>query len=145
MHQKTQFKLNIGLSSILLIFVVLCLVSFAILSLVSANADKKLSIKMLERNRIYYEVSNHFEADCALLHDTLNDIYSKSKNEKEYYKSIGETTHTYQYVLSDLQYLEIIVEYLYPSTPHDPFYKIVSRKIVTDDSIEYDTHLNVIE
>ena len=40
MDKKKNFPMNIGLSSILLIFVVLCLVSFSILSIVSANADK---------------------------------------------------------------------------------------------------------
>ena len=35
--------MNIGSASILLVFVILCLVSFAVLSIVSANADSKLS------------------------------------------------------------------------------------------------------
>ena len=41
--RKKQFGMNIGSASILLVFVILCLVSFAVLSIVSANADSKLS------------------------------------------------------------------------------------------------------
>lgn len=37
--KKKQFGMNIGSASILLVFVILCLVSFAVLSIVSANAD----------------------------------------------------------------------------------------------------------
>ena len=144
MPKKTQFKLNIGLSSILLIFVVLCLVSFAILSLVSANADKKLSLKMLERSTIYYDACNQFETDCAKLYNILSNTYSESTDEASYFKTLGQSQKTYVYTLSDLQTLEIIVEFLYPKVPTDALYRITSRKVVTDDTIEYDTHLNVI-
>ena len=40
--------MNIGSASILLVFVILCLVSFAVLSIVSANADSRLSTRVLE-------------------------------------------------------------------------------------------------
>ena len=42
-YKKKKFSMNIGSASILLVFVILCLVSFAVLSIVSANADSKLS------------------------------------------------------------------------------------------------------
>ena len=47
--KKRQFGMNIGSASILLVFVILCLVSFAVLSIVSANADSRLSTRVLER------------------------------------------------------------------------------------------------
>ena len=50
-----SFSSGIGSSSILVIFVILCLVSFATLSIVSANADYKLSKKVLDRTTAYYE------------------------------------------------------------------------------------------
>ena len=43
--KKKQFGMNIGSASILLVFVILCLVSFAVLSIVSANADSRLSTR----------------------------------------------------------------------------------------------------
>lgn len=67
MDKKKNFPMNIGLSSILLIFVVLCLVSFSILSIVSANADKKLSLKVLNRSIAYYNACNEAET-------TLRDV-----------------------------------------------------------------------
>ena len=44
-----SFSNGIGSSSLLVTFIILCLVSFATLSIVSANADYKLSGKVLER------------------------------------------------------------------------------------------------
>ena len=61
MSKKDNFPLNIGMSSILLIFVVLCLISFSILSIASANADKKLSQKILNRSIAYYNACNQAE------------------------------------------------------------------------------------
>jgi hypothetical protein len=37
--KKKQFGMNIGSASILLVFVILCLVSFAVLSIVSSSAN----------------------------------------------------------------------------------------------------------
>ena len=52
-----SFSNGIGSSSLLVTFIILCLVSFATLSIVSANADYKLSGKVLERTTAYYEAS----------------------------------------------------------------------------------------
>ena len=56
--KKKQFGMNIGSASILLVFVILCLVSFAVLSIVSANADSRLSTRVLERTTAYYDACN---------------------------------------------------------------------------------------
>ena len=65
--RKKQFGMNIGSASILLVFVILCLVSFAVLSIVSANADSKLSARVLERTTAYYAACNQAEEQIASL------------------------------------------------------------------------------
>ena len=45
--RKKQFGMNIGSASILLVFVILCLVSFAVLSIVSANADSSITTTVI--------------------------------------------------------------------------------------------------
>ena len=42
--QKKEF-IHIGFSSILMVFTMLCLVTFATLSLITANSDYRLSLK----------------------------------------------------------------------------------------------------
>ena len=49
MNKKRPMAFNIGTSSILIVFVLLCLATFAALSLVSANADYRLSTALAER------------------------------------------------------------------------------------------------
>ena len=49
--------LNIGTSSLLIIFVILCLVVFAALALSSAKSDLQFSEDLAQRKTAYYEAS----------------------------------------------------------------------------------------
>lgn len=49
---------NIGTASLLMIFIVLCMVIFALLSLTEANRDYKYSEAMAKHNTQYYEACN---------------------------------------------------------------------------------------
>lgn len=49
---------NIGITSVVLIFVMLCLLTFSVLSVVSARADLSLSQKSARRTTAYYESYN---------------------------------------------------------------------------------------
>lgn len=51
-------KVNIGASSLILIFIVLCLATFGLLSLSSAQGDLKLAERNAEAVRGYYEADN---------------------------------------------------------------------------------------
>jgi hypothetical protein len=55
MESKNRIPFSVGGSSILMIFVVLCLTTFGILSYVTANADCKISIKNADTVKNYYE------------------------------------------------------------------------------------------
>ena len=52
--KKVRFS-SFGFSSILLIFVMICIVTFATLTLVTANSDYKLSKKVAAKSTSYYE------------------------------------------------------------------------------------------
>ena len=83
MNPKSKnFGMNVGTSSILLIFVTLCLVSFAALSLVSANADRKLSVKVADRTVAYYDACNKAEQSIAGIDATLKQVYSQVENKE---------------------------------------------------------------
>ena len=83
--KKKQFGMNIGSASILLVFVILCLVSFAVLSIVSANADSRLSTRVLERTTAYYAACNQAEQSLAGMDNTLRRVYEASDSEDAYY------------------------------------------------------------
>lgn len=52
--EKRNTGISVGSSSILVIFVVLCLTTFAALSMVSANADYKLTQKTAQATSAFY-------------------------------------------------------------------------------------------
>lgn len=62
--QQSSF-VNIGSSSLLIIFLVLSLVSFAVLSLVSAHSDYKLTKQLAAHKAEYYEASSDAERILA--------------------------------------------------------------------------------
>ncbi len=144
MRNKTQFSINIGLPSILLIFVVLCLVSFGILSLVSANSDLKLSQKVLTRTTNYYETCNEAEEMLAEVHRQLFEAYLSCDSEEAYWHKIQTIPTSYSYEISELQKLDISLRFVYPANPNDNLYEIETWQIVTVDNIEYDESLHVI-
>lgn len=144
MSKKTQFSMNIGLPSILLIFVILCFVSFGILSIVSANSDLKLSQKVLHRSSIYYKTCNEAEEMLAEVHRQLFEAYLASDNKVVYEHMVEFIPTTYSYSLSDLQDLQITLRFLYPSTQTGDFYQIESWKVVAKEDIAYDEALHII-
>lgn len=133
--KKKQFGINIGSSSILLVFVILCLVSFAVLSIVSANADSKLSTRVLERTTAYYDACNQAEQSLAGMDNTLRRVYEASGSEDAYYASVG---HGKSYVIpiSDLQSLQVTIEILYPLSADDTFYRITAWQVLNTDELK---------
>ncbi|MBQ6788154.1 MAG: hypothetical protein IJO85_10585 [Lachnospiraceae bacterium] len=144
MRNKTHFSMNIGLPSILLIFVVLCLVSFGVLSLVSANSDLKLSKKVLKRSSSYYETCNEAEEMLTDVHRQLVEAYLACDTIQSYQSKIQAIPTSYSYAISDLQDLKITLHFLYPENLDGDFYQIETWQIVTADDISYDESLHVI-
>lgn len=72
MKPKRNIPFSIGWASILMIFVVLCLAAFGILSCVTANADYKISAKTAQNTQSYYDLLRKSEqkleaVDAAVL------------------------------------------------------------------------------
>ncbi len=141
---KLSFSTGIGSSSILVIFVILCLVSFATLSIVSANADFKLSKKVLDRTAVYYEAANQAEEALAKLDETLSAIYAASSSQEAYFETAGRSK-SFVIPLSDLQALEVVVSIEYPYSPADTFYSIKSWQVIITGEQDYESTLNVIK
>ena len=139
-----HFGTNIGTPSILLIFVLLCLVSFAALSIVSANADYKLSKKVLTRSRAYYEACNKAEESLALLDETLLALYESGISKEEYFLSAGYVA-SYLIPISELQSLMVEVEIQYPTSEDPSLYSLKSFQVVITGQLEYDESLSVIK
>lgn len=98
MKDKQQsYFVNIGSSSLLVIFLVLCLATFAILTLSSARSDHSFSERLAEHKKIYYEASAKAETVAAGIDEILYQIAEKidpnsqSGAYGEYLENVEET------------------------------------------------------
>jgi len=106
MKKKRRFGINVGTSSIMLIFVILCLVSFATLSIVSAKVDYDLSKKLAERTTTYYSACNEGEEFLIYFDNELRNAYNSSTDEIDYFNKVG-TKKGFSIEISDYQTLDI--------------------------------------
>ncbi len=139
-RKKEGRSLNVGTSSILFIFVILCLVSFAILSLSSAMSDYKLSMRIASNTTDYYTACNQAQEQISALEDYLAELYDSGVTKSEYFSQAGESEHI-SLPVTDIQRLEIDVRITYPEYHGEGFYEIDAWKLVTDTDIEYDDTL----
>ena len=142
MKQK-RYGVNVGSSSLLIIFVVVCLVSFAALSIVSANSDYKLTKRMAERETNYYNACNDAYRALASIDRTLLSLYESSDSEDDFYERAGYTK-SFTYPVSDIQSLRVIIRIHYPRNASDPRYTITEWQVVTTGTLDYDQSLPVI-
>ena len=124
---------HVGSASILLIFTVLAIVSFAALAMVNSKADFNLSNNLQERQKAYYEACHKGNAFVA----AVNSGYDATSEDGIIKESIP---------ITDNQSLDIaIMPNSANSTPNsDNNHGIVQWQIVTHDNFDYDTTLPVI-
>lgn len=137
MKDKNRHSVHAGSSSLLFIFLTLALISFAALSLSSAQADYRLTQKTAERTKAYYEACNEMQKSLKALDTSLADCYAASPSSEAYFKQAGQQVFL-SLPFTDLQTLEVSAEVLYPEAGQDgPYYCITSWQVITDDTLEY--------
>ena len=141
---KSPVNFNMGSSSLLLIFVVLSLVSFAVLSLSTALSDKNLSEKTLAKNVAYYNACNKVYEELSRLDKTYKSNYDSAPDENAYMAACGETTKI-QVPVSEYHNLEVVVNTLYPVESGDSFYSISSWKVIYSEEPVIDFSVDVIK
>lgn len=86
MHSRSGAKgINVGGSSILIIFVLLCLTTFATLSLVSANADYILAQKSADTTQEFYLADTMAEQKLSEIDACLAQAESAAADEEGYF------------------------------------------------------------
>ena len=89
MKKKTSRPLlTAGTSTLLLIFLSLCLLTFAVLSLLSARADRNLSRKTADRTTAYYEACNQAENRIGEIDGILEKIWKNTEGKEMYFQEI---------------------------------------------------------
>lgn len=152
MKKTTKPMLAQGVSSLLLIFVSLCLITFAVLSFSSAQADFKLSSKMASHTKEYYNACNKANEKLGEIDRILADTFHQAHTETEYFSSLEKALdgyfsedHTvhFQISIDQDQLLSVVLEISYPSFADDTFYTVRQWKTVNTADWTPDTRQKV--
>lgn len=156
--QKYHFS-NFGFSTILLSFVMICVVTFSALSLVTAHSDYRLSQKVADKTLRYYAAEEKAFLRLSAIDSLLANCYLSSGNSEAYFKNVTdlssnygtfETTSTGHYILfqeeiDENQYFSVKLLIQYPDSDTDSFYEITEWKSVYNQEIPEDQTLNLIQ
>jgi anaerobic ribonucleoside-triphosphate reductase len=149
--------IGIGISSIMLIFLVVCFSVFSILALMSAKADYKMNQKISDSFSEYYEVNQKAQELVAQIDEQLKQAYEEAASEKEYQKiacqklleikgiEIEEKQIDFQVETDDSKALAVELEICYPRETEDSLYQIKKWKVELSDSWNPDSKIKVYQ
>ena len=158
MKKKIEFS-NFGFSTILLCFVMICVVTFSALSLVSAYSDYKLSKKVADKNADYYKAQERAYETVALIDNLAMETYLATASSSDYYAAMQEkaaaygtvTTVTDALMLSFTESIAtdhtlcISLKICHPSESNESFVQIVEWKSHYDKAEPEDDYLDLIK
>ena len=149
MNNKRSGGINIGTSSILVIFVLLSLVTFACLSYLSARSDYTLSQEAAKRTASYYDANRKAEKYLENIETNLEKHKEGAKTEADYYEGIeklfsnnrnilvesedGIVNINYVVAVTNGQNLEVRLEAHYPTDDDQALYHIVRWSTATNN------------
>lgn len=166
MKQKKDTFINIGFSSIIMVFIMICLVTFATLSVLTAHSDYRLSQKVADKTTAYYAADAIARDTLAKIDNQLYQFYQSTTSVENFYQDIStgleindlpqgvsditiELTEDYpiiiyQVPISDVQTLHVMLSVNYPETGSEWFTKIQRWQTVTENEPdESDEYLNL--
>ncbi len=147
---RTGFS-NFGFSTILIVFVMICIVTFSALAYLTASSDYRLSKKVADRTTAYYEAEavayQKLEEIDTLLADTYSHTRKKNKyiqaayhNLTDYAADTPEMTVTHEDALlvsfpvtiNSQDTLNVSLQVCYPPDAGGICYRVTCWKTVTE-------------
>ena len=166
-RKSASFGMGTGTTSLLMIFVLLCLVVFAVLSLVSANAGFKLADRLAQRTAAYYAASQKGQQRLEELDRQLAALYESAREdaaagEDASYRAVclsylssldgtltedpetGDLLFSFQEKITEEQHLAVALSI--PAQPEagQPFYQINAWQTKASQAWEPDNSLNLM-
>lgn len=153
---------NFGFSTILIAFVMICIVTFSTLALLTANSDYMLSQKVADRTHRYYQAEKEATIRLQQVDNTLYDAYQKSSNQTTYYAlarkylkkmqpaiTLTDTSAStlevcYSIEIEPNQTLDIKLSVTYPPNTGGTFYKLETWQTTTALPESTQDSLNVL-
>lgn len=160
MNKSKRFPLtNIGTVSLLMIFIVLCMVTFAALSLSESARDLKFSQKLAAHTTEYYKASNQAEEVLPEITPILKQCSADYTSESDYYTAVANNlpdrdsislkaegaTISYQVQINDSHALAVSIRMNAPKEiTAGNYYQITSWKEIQTSEWEADNSLHLI-
>lgn len=162
--QQSSF-VNIGSSSLLIIFLIMCLATFAILSISSAKSDYSFSERLAGRKTQYYDASaaasrildsidkklenlaktDLYNGKTAYMDQVISTFHESQINDVTLLcRSINsETIISYQIPIGNKQVLDVQIR-VTDYTENPAYYEIKSWQVISIDNWESDQTLNLM-
>lgn len=146
-----KLTMNIGIISFIIVFIILCLVTFSVLSLVSAQSNLNMTNRSIEHNQEYYQLSSQAEEKLKDIDDCLYQLYQQSSKEN-YFQQLDSlktnipdlhiSEHFIDFtILGENQKLYIQLEVLYPG---NQLYQMKSWEIQSIEEWNPDEKLEIL-
>lgn len=158
MKRRSYPITNIGSVSLLMIFIILCLVVFSTLSLSGAVSDYQYSQKIARHNAEYYQASAQATRILREIDQILHNAYQK--NPADYYTAAGDEltameslstdlgaespSITYEVPVGERQMLKVVLTLNEPGQLKDGYYRITSWQEVPASTWNGDDSLNLM-
>ena len=133
---------SVGVTSLVLVFVMLCLIAFAVLSLVSAQANLRLSRKSAERTTAWYAAENAAN-DVLIALQPILAANADAPDAESYFAAVraavpdelgvtfSDDGHlAWQVPVEEAQSLQVEVELLYPLPEEGPGWRVLRWQTV---------------
>lgn len=157
MKQHRNSIVTLGITSLVLIFSVLCMVILALLTLESSRSDLNMSKRSMEQTEAYYDACTTAADLCSQAEDFLRCTLRQSASEKDYLKtaenlcSRGFFWEENRRILaidvpfSDSQSLRVELYVLYPQDTEEPLLEIHTWQTISTGNWNPDTRQHVYQ
>lgn len=157
MKRKYPFFTSIGIPSIILIFSVLCMTIFALLTLSNSRNALNTSKLSLEQTKSYYNACSNAAEKINDIQKSISDFYKKYPNESDFYVKINNVfetdneisyntdTHVFEFyeIITDTKSLYVKTKIIFPTDSDSSSIKILLWKSVSTAQWEPDTSQSV--
>lgn len=146
--QESGYKANIGSSSLILIFIVMCLVTFGMLSLTSAKSDLSLAVRNADAVTEYYRADSEGEAFFEMVSESVKTACADTADGKARLARLEETLGAYyrdgvvvtEVTMERAQALHIELE---PDLTGEGSVKVAKWKVIQTEDYEIDDSMPV--
>lgn len=140
MNQKKYPMVNIGTASILTVFVILAMVTFAVLTYMSARKDSRYTEQAVDAAQQYQDAVNQAYEKIAEIDASLLESYENGSFEEMLHQDF-----TFSVPSSDTSELHVTLVPCLPSENDGALYRITSFQEVSTEHWENDSTLKLME